>query len=83
MIMEEYDNPEIYEILKKYISIAVVGMSKNPLRPSYQVASYMINAGYKIYPVNPGHKEIIGIECYPNLKSIPVNTDIVNVFRRP
>jgi len=81
--MEQYDNAEIYNILKNHNSIAVVGMSKNPLRPSYQVANYMINAGYKIYPVNPGHKEIIGLECYPNLKSLPVKVDIVNVFRRP
>ena len=81
--MDQYNNQEIIEILKKYKSIAVVGMSKNPLRPSYQVANYMINAGYKIYPVNPGHKEIIGLECYPDLKSIPVKIGIVDVFRRP
>jgi len=81
--MEQYDNLEIDDILKKHKSIAVVGMSKNPLRPSYQVANYMINEGYKIYPVNPGHKEIVGLECYPDLRSIPVKIDIVNVFRRP
>ena len=81
--MEQYNNSEILNILKKYNSIAVVGMSKNTLRPSYQVANYLINAGYKIYPVNPGHKEIMGLECYPDLRSIPVKIDIVDVFRRP
>ena len=81
--MEKYNNSEIFEILQKYNTIAVVGMSKNPMRPSFQVANYMLNAGYKIYPVNPGHKEIIGLQCYPNLISVPVKVDIINVFRRP
>jgi len=81
--MEKYHNSEIYEILNKNKSIAVVGMSNNPLRPSNQVSNYMINAGYKIYPVNPKYKQIFGLECYPDLKSIPVKVDIVNVFRRP
>ncbi len=80
--MEQYDNEEIFEILNKYNSIAVVGMSDNLMRPSYQVAAYMIDAGYKIYPVNPNCKEILGLKCYPDLKSIPEKVDIVNVFRR-
>jgi len=81
--MDQYNNSEIQGILNKYKTIAVVGMSKNPLRPSYQVANYMINAGYNIFPVNPGHKEILGLECFPNLKSISAKIDIVDVFRRP
>jgi uncharacterized protein len=81
--MEQYDNSEIFEILNKYNSIAVVGMSDNPMRPSNQVAAYLIDAGYTIIPVNPNCKEILGLECYPDLKSISVKVDIVDIFRRP
>ena len=81
--MGQYDNKEIFEIINKYNSIAVVGLSDNPMRPSYQVAAYLIDAGYKIFPVNPNCKEILGLECYPDLNSIPVKIDIVDVFRRP
>jgi len=81
--MEQYDNSEIFDILEKFKSIAVVGLSDSPMRPSNQVAAYLINAGYNIFPVNPKHKEIFGLECYPDLKSIPVKIDIVDIFRRP
>ena len=81
--MGQYDNKEIFEIINKYKSIAVVGLSDNPMRPSYQVATYLIDAGYKIFPVNPNCKEILGLKCYPDLNSIPVKIDIVDVFRRP
>ena len=64
-------------------SIAVVGMSPKPERPSHYVAMYLKENGYTIYPVNPGHKVISGLRCYPNLLEIPVDVDIVNVFRRP
>ena len=53
------------------------------MRPSNQVAVYLINARYKIYPVNPKHEKILGLTSYPDLKSIPANIDIVNIFRRP
>ena len=81
--MERTEQSEIFEILNKYKSIAIVGLSNSPMRPSNQVAVYLINAGHKIYPVNPNHKKILGLTCYPDLKSIPVNIDIVNIFRRP
>ena len=61
--------------------IAVVGMSPNPERPSHFVPEYMINNGFKIIPVNPGQKEILGLRCYPALKDIKYEVDIVNVFR--
>ena len=64
-------------------TIAVVGMSPKPERPSNYVAMYMKEKGYTIYPVNPGHREISGLRCYPNLLEIPVDLDVVNVFRRP
>ena len=64
-------------------TIAVVGMSPKPERPSHYVSMYMKEKGYTIYPVNPGHREIAGLRCYPNLLEIPVDLDVVNVFRRP
>ena len=62
-------------------NIAVVGLSPNPVRPSNYVSKYMLENGYNIFPVNPGHKSIFNIECFPSLNSIPYFIDIVNVFR--
>ena len=64
-------------------SIAVVGMSPKPERPSHYVAMYMKEKGYEIIPVNPGHKKISGMTCYPSLLEIPYKIDVVDVFRRP
>ena len=64
-------------------SIAVVGMSPKPERPSHYVAMYMKEKGYEIIPVNPGHKKIAGMTCYPSLLEIPYKIDVVDVFRRP
>ena len=63
-------------------TIAVVGMSPKPERPSHYVGIYLIESGYEIIPVNPGHKEIAGIVSYPSLLDIPNKVDVVNVFRR-
>ena len=63
-------------------SIAVVGMSPKPQRPSYYVALYLKENGYNIIPVNPGHSEIAGMKSYSNLLEIPSKVDIVDVFRR-
>lgn len=71
----------IQKILKMKI-IAVVGLSPKEIRPSYGVAKYLQNVGYKIIPVNPGHPEILGEKSYPSLRDIPVEVDIVDVFRR-
>ena len=81
--MEQIEQSEIIEILNKYKSIAIVGLSDSTMRPSNQVAVYLINAGHKIFPVNPKHEKILGLTCYPDLKSIPVKIDIVDIFRRP
>lgn len=64
-------------------TIAVVGLSPKEIRPSYGVAKYLQSVGYKIIPVNPGHPEILGEKSFPTLKDIPVEVDIVDVFRRP
>ena len=63
-------------------NIAVVGMSPKQHRPSNYVAMYMKNQGYKIIPVNPGHEIIQNKKCYSSLLDIPIQVDIVNVFRR-
>ncbi|MBL0161155.1 MAG: CoA-binding protein [Bryobacterales bacterium] len=70
------------EILKSCRTIAVVGLSANKFRPSYDVAAYMQRAGYRIVPVNPGQSEILGEKCYARLEDIPEPVDCVNVFRQ-
>lgn len=80
-----YNNPEdseIRDILEKASSIAVVGLSDNREKDSYQVAEYLIKNGYRVIPVNPRAGEIMGLKSYPDLASIPEKVDIVNVFRR-
>jgi predicted CoA-binding protein len=64
-------------------TIAVVGCSPKPERPSHYVSAYMKEQGYRIVPVNPGHETILGETCYPDLESIPFPVDVVDVFRRP
>ena len=64
-------------------TIAVVGISDNPERPSNFVAKFLEEHGYNIVPVNPNLSEWEGKKCYPDLMSIPVNVDIVDIFRRP
>ena len=70
------------KIFKDSKTIAVVGLSSNPSRPSYSVARYLQSQGYKIIPVNPNEKEILGEKSYPDLVSIPDKIDIVDIFRR-
>jgi predicted CoA-binding protein len=73
----------ILEILKKYKSIAVVGLSSNPVRSSYGVTEYMQSAGYRIIPVNPNETKVLGEKSYARLEDVPEKIEIVNVFRRP
>jgi uncharacterized protein len=73
---------EISAILKDYHTIAVVGLSNDPSRPSYQVAEYLQKHGYRIVPVNPGCGEILGEKCYPGLKDIPFPVEVVDIFRK-
>jgi hypothetical protein len=65
-------------------TVAVVGCSPNPVRPSHVIARYIQENGYRMIPVNPGHREILGEHCYDSLEKIPpdVRVDIVDVFRR-
>jgi uncharacterized protein len=73
----------IAELLKRSKTIAVVGLSNNPLRPSYGVSAYMQTNGYRIIPVNPKIKGALGEKAYPSLLDVPEKIDIVNIFRRP
>src|SRR5712672_3107052 len=72
----------ILELLKQYKTIAVFGLSSNPMRPSFGVTEYMQGVGYKIIPVNPNEKEVLGEKSYARLEDVPEEIDIVNVFRR-
>ena len=72
----------ILELLRKYKSIAVVGLSSNPMRPSFGVTEYMQEAGYRIIPVNPNETEVLGEKSYARLEDVPEKIEIVNVFRR-
>jgi len=63
-------------------TIAVVGCSPKPERPSHYVAAYLKDEGYRIIPVNPGHDRILGEKCYASLSEIPEKVDVVDVFRR-
>jgi hypothetical protein len=71
-----------HEILATCKTIAVVGLSSNPLRPSYEVAAYMQRHGYRIIPVNPRETEVLGEKAYARLEEIPGPVDCVDVFRR-
>ena len=70
------------DILKSSHVVAIVGLSANPEKPSCRVADYLRNHGYKIIPVNPAEKELMGTTCYPDLTSIPEPVDVVDIFRR-
>ena len=76
---------DITGIFRQARTIAVVGLSDNPARPSHGVSSYMQSQGYRIIPVNPNHRKILGEVCYSSLTDIPkrVRIDVVNIFRRP
>ena len=72
----------IDEQLSNSRTIAVVGLSPNPERPSHYVAKYLQQQGYRIIPVNPAIDEALGEKAYPDLASVPVPVDMVDVFRR-
>jgi uncharacterized protein len=66
-------------------SVAVVGLSDNPYRPSYEVAEYLLEHGFTVIPVNPTITEVLGLTSYPSVSAIPkdIHIDIVDIFRRP
>lgn len=74
---------ERLQILHRYRTIAMVGLSANPFRPSHFAAIYMLSAGYRVIPVNPRESTILGQPCYPSLRAIPEPVEIVDIFREP
>lgn len=77
------NDAELTGILKSSKTIAVVGLSSNPARPSFGVSRFLQRQGFRIIPVNPQETEVLGEPAYPSLKDVPDPVDIVNIFRRP
>jgi uncharacterized protein len=73
----------ITELLRRSRTIAVVGLSHDPMRPSHGVTAYMQSQGYRIIPVNPQIESCLGEKAYASLLDVPEKIDIVNIFRRP
>lgn len=79
----QINSPEVIsEILADTRTIAVVGLSSNPMRPSYDVSRYMQQQGYRIIPVNPNESSVLGEKAYGSLADVPEPFDLVNIFRR-
>ena len=76
------DDAGLRTILREAHTIAVVGLSSNPMRPSHDVAAYLQDAGYRIIPVNPAEKEVLGVLAVKDLHAIEEPVDVVEVFRR-
>lgn len=76
------DVKTIEHILSECKTIAVVGLSSNPIRPSYGVSRYMQQHGYRIIPVNPNETEVLGEKAYATLRDVPEPVELVDIFRR-
>jgi len=84
--MAAWNNPDddaIAALLRAARRIAVVGCSPKPDRASHQIAAFLIEHGYEVFPVHPRAEEILGRKVYPDLASVPRPIDIVDVFRKP
>jgi len=80
---ERYDDPAVAaHILRSFRRVAVVGVSDNPARPSYRVASYLREVGFDVVPVNPTLATWRGLRCYASLRDAPTPIEVVDVFRR-
>ena len=77
------DDDVIRRILERAKTIAVVGASVKPWRDSNSIMQFLMQVGYKVFPVNPNYSEVLGIRCVPLLSEVPEKVDIVDVFRRP
>jgi uncharacterized protein len=73
---------DLERILREAKTVAVVGLSPKPDRPSFRVASYLQREGYRVIPVNPAVEEVLGERSYPNLQAVPDKIDVVDIFRR-
>jgi predicted CoA-binding protein len=77
------NDAEITKLLKSLKTIAVVGLSNNPMRPSFGVSRFLQRQGYRIIPVNPKEAEVLGERAYPSVRDVPDEIDLVDIFRRP
>jgi uncharacterized protein len=83
LIEVELNSPEtIRRILDECKTIAVVGLSSDPSRPSHGVSGYMRRQGYRVIPVNPNETDVFGEKAYPDLAAVPEKIDLVDIFRR-
>ena len=80
--MELNSEETIRQIISECRTIAVVGLSSDPWRPSNSVAGYMRRSGYKVIAVNPNETEVFGEPAYPHLSAVPEKVDLVDIFRR-
>ena len=76
------ESDPVTDLLKRSHTIAVVGLSNSPLRPSHGVSAYMQTHGYRIIPVNPNESEVLGEKTYRSIEDVPEHIDIVDIFRR-
>lgn len=76
------DDKTLESILRQARKVAVVGASPNPWRDSGRIAQFLVQKGYDVIPVNPNYEEVLGMKCFPTLKSIGSAVDIVDIFRR-
>ncbi len=81
MAMNEHDDMK-RKLLTSCKAVAVVGLSDKPNRPSFRIASYLQNNGYRILPINPNITEVLGEKAFPDLRAVPDKVDLVSVFRR-
>jgi predicted CoA-binding protein len=77
------NDAELTKLLREAKTIAVVGLSSNPVRPSFGVSRFLQRQGYRIIPVNPNETEVLGERSYASVKDVPEQIDIINIFRRP
>lgn len=81
--MTTMNDEQLTALLQTAKTIAVVGLSSNPMRPSFGVSRFLQRQGYRVIPVNPNETEVLGERAYPSLADVPGRVDIVDVFRRP
>jgi predicted CoA-binding protein len=74
---------DIEKILTEYRTVAIVGASPNPERPSHRVADFLKKEGFRVIPVTPNADKVVGEKAYPDLASIPMPIEVVDIFRRP
>ena len=81
--MKDNVSADIKKILTRYRTVAIVGASPNPERPSHRVADFLKKEGFRVIPVTPNADKVVGEKAYPDLASIPVPVEVIDIFRRP